>query len=254
MAQQWEAGIYDEAMQYVSKLGEGVIDMLDAQPGERIIDWGCGTGDLANRIAQQGALVTGIDGSPEMIAQATGKYPHIPFLVADGQTYRSEERCDAVFSNAALHWMTNAEGAATSMAACLRPGGRLVAEFGSSRNVLLVREAIAASFEAAGVLGELKWPWYFPTIGEYSALLERSGFYMNAALCTTRPTPLAGGEAGLRIWLETFANGIMEGLLQQDARSRIISDVETRLRETKLYQDGAWVLDYERLRIIACKG
>ncbi|MBW7474640.1 class I SAM-dependent methyltransferase [Paenibacillus oenotherae] len=252
MVQQWQAETYDEAMSYVSRMGAGLITLMEVKPGERIMDWGCGTGDLAKEIADLGADVAGIDGSPEMIAQAVAKYPGLAFIVADGQTYRGEAQYDGVFSNAALHWMTDAEGAAAGMASCLRPGGRLVAEFGSSRNVILVREAIEASFQAAGVSELLSWPWYFPTVGEYSAVLERAGFNIQAALCVARPTPLAMGERGLRVWLDTFANGIMKPL-QVEMRDNIMREVESRLRRTGLYQCGTWVLDYERLRTIAYK-
>ncbi|WP_020426715.1 class I SAM-dependent methyltransferase, partial [Paenibacillus riograndensis] len=135
MNQQWNTGTYDKDMAFVSRFGESLIELLQPQPGERVIDWGCGTGDLAAAIAGHGASVTGIDASPEMIAAARSKHPQLEFVLADGQAYRSEPAADAIFSNAALHWLLDAEGAVSSMAASLRPGGRLIAEFGGQGNI-----------------------------------------------------------------------------------------------------------------------
>ncbi|MCQ6558637.1 class I SAM-dependent methyltransferase [Paenibacillus mendelii] len=251
MEQRWEAGLYDQAMSFVSKYGVGVLDLVAAKPGERIIDWGCGTGDLADQLAQQGAIVTGIDASASMIAKAQQKYPAVAF-VADGQRYRSETQVDAVMSNAALHWMTDAESTAASIAGSLRYGGRFSAEFGAAGNIAEVRRALEESFHSAGVLELLRIPWYFPTIGEYTSLLERHGLSVRMAERIERPTPLTGGEEGLRIWLDTFANGLLTPL-DEACRGEVIDGTERRLKQTKLYQDGEWILDYERIRVTATK-
>ncbi|UVI31814.1 methyltransferase domain-containing protein [Paenibacillus spongiae] len=252
MEQRWEAGMYDQAMSFVSKYGEDILDLIAVQPGERIIDWGCGTGDLAAQLSKKGAIATGIDASESMIAQAQHKYPDITFLVADGQRYRPDTPVDAVMSNAALHWMTDAESTAASIAGSLRAGGRFAAEFGAAGNIQEVRRALQESFDRAGVLELLKFPWYFPSIGEYTPLLERHGLSVRMAVRMERPTPLTGGEQGLRIWLETFANGLLMPL-NEAKRREVIGETERRLKQTKLYRNGEWVLDYERIRITATK-
>ncbi|MFC4102940.1 class I SAM-dependent methyltransferase [Paenibacillus xanthanilyticus] len=252
MTQRWHAQGYDESMAFVSRYGGELVEWLNAKAGERVLDWGCGTGDLAAELARTGAVVTGIDGSADMIARARVKYPQLDWRVADGQSYVSEEPADAIFSNAALHWMTDAEGAAASMSASLRPGGRLVAEFGAAGNIRLIREALGASWTAALAPGAPAWPWYFPTVGEYASLLERAGLEVRTALRVDRPTPLSDGEQGMRVWLATFANGILSGLAEE-VREAVVAETERRLAETGLWDGVRWTADYERLRIVAVK-
>ncbi|MFB9327432.1 class I SAM-dependent methyltransferase [Paenibacillus aurantiacus] len=252
MTQRWHAQGYDKSMGFVSRYGEELVEWLDVKPGERVLDWGCGTGDLAAELARKGAAVTGIDASADMVEQARAKYPQLDFRVADGQRYVSEAAADAIFSNAALHWMTDAAGAAAGMSASLRPGGRLVAEFGAAGNIRRIREALGASFAAVGVAEEPAWPWYFPTVGEYASLLERSGLEVRTALRMERPTPLSDGEQGMRVWLTTFANGILSPLAE-DVREEVVAETQRRLKATALWEDGRWTADYERLRIVAVK-
>lgn len=252
MTQRWHAQGYDKSMAFVSRYGEELVEWLDVKPGERVLDWGCGTGDLAAELARRGARVTGIDASPDMIEQARAKYSQLDFRAADGQHYVSEEAADAIFSNAALHWMTDAEGAAASMGASLRPGGRLVAEFGAAGNIRLIREALGASFEAAGAADALVWPWYFPTVGEYASLLEHCGLEVRTAVRIERPTLLSDGEQGMRVWLGTFANGMLSELAE-DAREAVVAETIRRLSATALWDGSRWTADYERLRIEAVK-
>lgn len=183
MNQQWNTQTYDTDMAFVSQFGESLIELLRPQPGEQIIDWGCGTGDLAAAIAARGATVTGIDASAEMIQTARDKHPHLSFVLADGQTYVAEQPVDAVFSNAALHWLTDANGAAASIVASLRVGGRFVAEFGGLGNIASIVATLPQAFAAIGCSHKLHLPWYFPSIGEYATLLEKHGLTVDLALC-----------------------------------------------------------------------
>jgi trans-aconitate methyltransferase len=251
MSQHWNAGNYDMDMSFVSQFGQPIIELLKPQPGERIIDWGCGTGDLAASIAGHGADVTGIDASPEMIKAARSKYSGLKYIVADGQSYVSETPVDAVFSNAALHWLLDADGTAASIAASLRPGGRFVAEFGGHGNVASVVTGLPRAFGAAGCSSKLRLPWYFPSIGQYTTLLEKHGLTVDLAYCFDRPTPLEGGEQGFQRWMNTFANGILS-VITASEREQVVAVMEQELRPN-MFQDGRWVMDYRRIRVEAYK-
>jgi trans-aconitate methyltransferase len=251
MNQLWNTGVYDTDMAFVSQFGHSLIDLLQPRSGEKIIDWGCGTGDLAAAIAAQGAAVTGVDASADMIAAARSKHPELRFVVADGQNYVAEPAADAIFSNAALHWLLDAEGAAASMAASLRPDGRLVVEFGALGNIASIVAGLPRAFAAIGCSGKLSLPWYFPSTGEYASLLERHGFTVDLALCFDRPTPLEGAEQGFATWLNTFANGILK-VLSPAERAEVVSFMEAELKPV-LFQDGRWVMDYRRIRVVAYK-
>lgn len=249
--QAWNASLYDTKHRFVSDYGESLIDILAPMPGERILDLGCGTGHLANKIAQHGAKVVGIDNSPDMINLARHNYPELEFVAGEGAAFHFDEPFDAIFSNAALHWIPQAEDVVRCMAAALKPGGRLVAEFGSRGNIAAIIGGIQNALQAHGhYLFQERVPWYFPSIGEYASLLEKHGFRVVYATDFDRPTPL-DGEDGLRNWLVMFGGAVFR-LLPSEQTEPIIQDIETRLRPV-LYHDGQWIADYRRLRIVALK-
>ncbi len=225
----WEPGIYDALHSYVSDYGKNLVDLLAPQPGERILDLGCGTGTLTHQIAAAGARVVGLDGSTEMIGQARQNYPKLEFRLGDARTFRDPEPFDAVFSNAVLHWVQPPVDAILTVRAALRSGGRFIAEFGGKGNIAAVTGAACLN------------PWYFPSIGEYAALLEQNGFEVSSASLFERPTKLEG-ERGLREWVDMF----YKPRLPAD----VIERMEIELRPT-LFRNGSWTIDYKRLRIAA---
>jgi len=248
----WNAGLYDDKFSFIWEYGSNLIDLLDPQPGERILDLGCGTGHLTHVIERRGSDVVGTDHSADMIEQARANYPEIRFAVEDASNFTVDEPIDAVFSNAVLHWVRDAEGAVASMSAALKPGGRLVAEFGGKGNVRQIVDTTLAVLNDLGYSGrERRNPWFFPSIGEYTSLLERHGFETRSAVLFDRPTLLDSGIDGLALWLEMFGDSFVAGI-SAGARERIVAEIADRLRPT-LFRDGAWYADYVRLRVVALK-
>ncbi|WP_282937041.1 class I SAM-dependent methyltransferase [Paenibacillus sp. RC67] len=247
--QQWNASFYDTKIGFVSRLGKGGVELLAPRPGERILDLGCGTGDLADEIARLGADCRGIDSSQEMVDQARSKYPELQFDTADAHTFRLQEKFDAVFSNAALHWMKQPEQVIGSVQLALRKGGRFVAEFGGSGNVERIYRAIAEVLKRDGIDAEERNPWYFPTIGEYSGLLEQHGFEVRYMELFDRPTELVDGEQGMIHWLNTFAGMFFVGLTEEHKREAYIQCCSILRQE--LFNGSYWTADYRRLRFAA---
>lgn len=234
MSQDWDAARYQARHAYVFAYGESLIDLLEPRADERILDLGCGSGQLTAKIAQSGAEVMGIDRSEEMIAEARRNFSGLRFEVGDAAKFTVGKTFDAVFSNAALHWVQDADGVAQSVASALRPGGRFVVEMGGKGNVQTIIDALRSA-------GPVEIPWYFPSVGEYASILERHGFEVGFATLFDRPTRVEG-EDGLEDWLAMFAGSIV-------ARDRV-AEIRERLRP-KMFRDGAWTLDYRRLRVVA---
>jgi trans-aconitate methyltransferase len=249
MSQQWNANLYDSKHNYVAQYGEDVMGLLAPQAGEHILDLGCGTGHLTAKIAESGAQVIGLDSSPDMIEQAKAAYSHMEFLVGDGANFRFEQPFDAVFSNAALHWMPQAEAVAASVWQALKPGGRFVAEFGGKSNIGRIVEALKHSLDEAGYPPPPEF-WYFPSLGEYASLLEKQGFRVVYAVHFDRLTPLED-EDGMRNWIAMFGNGLL-AYVSEEAKEAVIDSAERRLRHS-LYRDGIWYADYVRLRMVALR-
>ncbi|KAM3090525.1 class I SAM-dependent methyltransferase [Phormidesmis sp. 146-35] len=244
---QWNANLYESRHAFVWQSGESLIELLSPQSGERILDLGCGTGQLTQQIATH-AQVVGVDRSPTMIETAQHNYPDLKFLVADAQSFQVDRPFDAVFSNAVLHWISNPDSVIQSVYHALRSGGRFVAEFGGKRNVQAIVRALYHALET--IHSTPSDHWYFPSIAEYTTRLEQHGFDVTYAVLFDRPTPLTG-EDGLANWLQMFASRFLEKL-SDEARLQVIQSVEQELRPT-LYKTDHWTADYRRLRIIAVK-
>lgn len=249
--QTWDSTLYDDKMSFVSKFGKGVIELLYPQPGEKILDLGCGTGDLTKEISTSGAIVTGMDNSASMLEKARQKYPDLEFLLGDGETFRTAKEYDAVFSNAALHWMKRPAEVITSVWLALKSGGRFVAEFGGKGNVQIIKEATQTVLDRHEINTSQINPWYYPSIGEYASLLEQQGFRVPYAVHFDRSTQLEGGENGLRHWLDMFSGAFFSGL-PDNKKSELYAQIEDEVRP-KLFRDGSWFADYVRIRVMARK-
>ncbi|MEB3182691.1 MAG: methyltransferase domain-containing protein [Nostocaceae cyanobacterium] len=248
----WNTALYEGKHSFVWQYGEDLLTLLSPQSGERILDLGCGTGQLTEKISLSGADVRGIDFAPTMIAKARENYPHLGFEVADARNFQVEEPLDAVFSNAALHWIPEADAVIHCIHQALKPGGRLVAEFGGKGNIQTIALALEDALVSLGYASpQAVNAWYFPSIGEYALLLEQQGFDVTYAVLFDRPTPLEAGDAGIANWIRMFATGFLTGL-SDDQQAQVIQAVEERSQPT-LYRDGRWWADYRRIRVVAIK-
>jgi len=248
----WNAELYDNKHAFVSQYGESVLELLDVKPGERILDLGCGTGDLAKQIQERGAEVIGIDASPEMIAKAKAKYPELDFSVANAASFHFDEPFDAVFTNAVLHWIHDADGVIKSVYNALKPGGRFVGEFGGKGNNQLLLAAASTVLRNHGYIqGNITLPWYFPSTAEYTAKLEAGGFRVTFTSHFDRPTLLQDGREGIAKWFNMFGSSIFQQI-PVDELQQILNEITDLLQPTNEV-DGQWYADYKRLRFVALK-
>jgi trans-aconitate methyltransferase len=246
---QWDAALYENRHSFVWKQASDLLELLAPKAGEEVLDVGCGTGHLTAQVAAAGASVIGIDSSAEMIEQARRSYPGVRFELQDARLLAFDRRFDAVFSNAALHWIREADAVVEGVSRALKVGGRFIAEFGGHGNVQTIHAALHRGFEAlAG--RPIESPWYFPSVGEYASLLERFGLEVTFAVLFDRPTPLEG-EAGMRNWVTMFGQPYLSALTAEK-RESLVQAVEETTRPV-LYRDGGWIADYRRLRIVATK-
>lgn len=244
--QDWQADRYATNAGFVPELGRSVLELLDPRPGERILDLGCGDGVLTAELAQRGCLVVGVDAGPDMIRSARAR--GVDARLMDGHDLGFSAEFDAVFSNAALHWMKRDPSAVVAgVARALRPGGRFVAEMGGAGNVAAITVALLAVLARRGIDGAPAIPWYFPTPKAYVQLLTQHGFRIGSMALVSRPTPL---PTGMEAWLETFAEPLL-GLLEPADRPAARAEAAALLRPVLCYADGRWVADYVRLRFAA---
>lgn len=243
--QHWNPRQYAEKARFVSELGMPVVELLAPAPGERVLDLGCGDGALTAKLVALGCDVVGVDSSPEMVAAA--KALGLDARVMQGQELRFEEEFDAVFSNAALHWMNEPAKVISGVWRALKPGGRFVGEFGGDGNVSTIVAALESALTRRGV--PLPNPWFFPRVEDYRRLLEAQGFMVESIALFARPTPLPGD---IRDWLETFAPPYLS-VLPVTERGAVVLEVVDALRGALCDADGVWTVDYVRLRFSARK-
>jgi len=249
--QSWNADAYAQSGRFVANLATGVFELLAAQPGEYILDLGCGDGALTEKIAATGAVVLGVDVSDGMLAGARALGLNIQKMSGDALTFSSE--FDAVFSNAALHWMSNAEAVIAGVYRSLKTGGRFVAEMGGMGNIAAIRVALQTVLAPFGIDSEASADSFYPSAAHYRRLLEVGGFAVDYIEIIPRPTPLPKGEpTPMHVWLNTFRNGVLDRLAPDD-RAFALEETVALLKPALCDVDGNWTADYVRLRFKAVK-
>jgi 2-isopropylmalate synthase len=245
--QSWSASEYSQHASFVSSMAGEVLSLLNPQRGETILDLGCGDGELGVYIQNQGCSVIGIDASASMVASAKDRG-----LVAwqvDGHNLEFDNEFDAVFSNAALHWLLQPEKVIGGVHRALKKKGRFVGEMGGAGNITMLLSAMVEVFKANPDFGTFKNPWYFPSVKAYQSLLEKAGFSVESIELIPRPTPLT---SGLDKWLEIFANSIV-GQFNGEQKIQFFAEVKAKLKADLYSEQEGWVADYVRLRFKAIK-
>lgn len=251
VANRWSPADYARNAAFVPQLGDAVLQMLAPRPGELILDVGCGDGVLTERIAAAGARVIGLDSSPAMVEAARAR--GIDAFVADAESMELERfgQFDAVFSNAALHWMLDPDAVASGIFAALRPGGRFVGEMGGDGNLATLRRALRDELTGRGYAMPAQDPAWYASAEEFTRLYLVAGFEQIRAELLPRPTPLPGGIAE---WVMTFRAGLMDvAMVPEWERDSVAAAVEARVAPALRRADGVFCADYVRLRFSMLK-
>ncbi|HEX5184479.1 MAG TPA: methyltransferase domain-containing protein [Allosphingosinicella sp.] len=246
----WSPTDYAANAAFVPALGGAALELLAPQPGELILDIGCGDGMLTQKIMASGARVIGLDASPEMVEAARAR--GVDAFVADAQALDLESQAtrfghfDAAFSNAALHWMLDPDAVASGVRDVLKPGGRFVGEMGGVGNIAALRGAIRDELKQRGYPVPDEDPQWYPSVEEFVRLYACAGFAEIDAQLIPRPTPLPAGIAG---WVKTFRAGWLDvAQVPVEARDEVAAAIERRLQPRLRQEDGSWIADYVRLR------
>lgn len=250
--QTWNTAAYAANGRFVANLATGVVELLSPQPGEHLLDLGCGDGALTEQLAATGAIVTGVDASASMVAAARTRGLRID--LADATALPYEDQFDAVFSNAALHWIRDTEAVMRGVHRALKPGGRFVAEMGGHGNIAAIRTALQATLASYGINAEEAAASFFPSPAHYRSLLERAGFEVQSIDLIPRPTalPQTTQADGMETWLNTFRNGVLDLLAPPQRADALTATVEL-LRPILCDAEGNWTADYVRLRFHATR-
>lgn len=248
----WNPILYNDKHSFVYNYGESLITLLEPKAYQRILDLGCGSGQLTKKIDELSLETIGIDKSIDMIKDAKSKFPNIRFEVMDASNFQFDNKFDSIFSNATLHWVLNYKSAIKCMYQNLNESGKIVIEFGGKGNVATIVNQLKKSLQARNYTKQSNLePWYFPSIGQYTTELESQGFRVIYAKHYDRPTELADENSGIKDWLSMFGQSFFSEVSQTDIEE-IKDEVQEKVKP-KCLNNGKWLADYKRIRVIAIK-
>jgi SAM-dependent methyltransferase len=189
----------------------------------------------------------GVDISPEMVSAARSR--GIVAMEASVESLPfSDHAFDAVFSNAALHWVKDQDAMMAEVHRVLKPGGRFVAEMGGHGNIAAIRVALKSVLARNGYSDLEDDVNYYPTPDGYARRLIRHGFQVQQIALIPRPTALP--DTGMEGWLRTFRRGVLDSL-PESVRNTVVEQTAAVLAPALRDEDGDWTADYIRLRFIA---
>jgi trans-aconitate methyltransferase len=243
--QAWSSQLYETRARFVSDLANDAVALLAIEPGERILDLGCGDGYLTEKLAGLGARVVGVDFSPVLVAAARER--GLEVHLGNGEELWFDGAFDGVFSNAAMHWMRRADGVIAGVKRALVPGGRFVGEFAGARNAEIIRGAVHEALARRGIDPVAVDPWYLPSEAEYGALLEAGGLTITSLRLFDRPVRI---DYPIGDWIRTFGSPYLT-VLPDEERAPFLAEVTEKLRPSLGHADGSWTVDYTRLRFRA---
>ncbi|WP_297046349.1 trans-aconitate 2-methyltransferase [uncultured Desulfovibrio sp.] len=244
---QWDSALYDTQHDFVAEYGKGLLECIAPDASQSILDLGCGTGTLTDQLAARAGSVVGIDASPEMIGRAKQRFPHLAFMVGDALSLPFERQFDIVFSNAVFHWIPDHDRLLKRIRRALKAQGRLICEFGARGNVATIEEAFSRACGEHGYAYTGRFT--FPTAETFASLLVDNRFTCEQAVAYDRPTPLRGGEQGLRNWMRQFFAADL-GTMPERRQEALLERVE-ELTRPRLWNGSVWMADYRRLRVVA---
>ena len=168
-----------------------VFDLLAIGPRDDVLDLGCGTGHLTQKIAAMtSGAVAGTDPSPGMIAEARREAPAIPFRVEAAEALDEPASYDVIFCNSAFHWFVDPARVLANCLAALRPGGRMAIQAPARRDYcpefIAAVEALRRDARTRDVSAGFTSPWLFlESADEYAQLFREAGFRVASATIET---------------------------------------------------------------------
>ncbi len=243
----WKAENYAKHAHFVAKLTSEVLQDLKPEMGEHILDLGCGDGALAKDLQLRGCRVVGLDNSRELLSIAQRK--GIKTILGDAQKMAFNDEFDAVFSNAAMHWMPLQSELASRVYRSLKQGGRFVGEMGGAGNIQTLIQALKEVLPRFGLDFASRNPWTFPTVQQQRDTLEKAGFQVKKCTLRQRPTKL---PTDIRGWFLTFGQTWLSDL-DPETCEKFFDELVEICHPLLCNSAGEWMVDYVRLNFVALK-